>query len=118
MMAGPILVAAVATAVLPFAYSIWAVAGAIVLLGLSTGPFDIGLFTLRQRRTETAWFGRAFAVSMSLNSVGNPVGSALAGPVIAVSLNLALWAAVAATLASLVIVLVAIPSRDEVPARL
>jgi predicted MFS family arabinose efflux permease len=113
LMAGPILVAAVATALLPFAYSIWVVAGAIVLLGVSAGPFDIGLFTLRQRRTDPAWFGRAFAVSMSLNSVGNPIGSALAGPLVAVSLNVALWAAVAATLASLVIVLVAIPSREE-----
>jgi len=114
MMAGPILVAALATALLPFAYSIWAVAAAIVLLGLSTGPFDIGLFTLRQRRTDPAWFGRAFAVSMSLNSVGNPIGSAVAGPLIAASVNVALWAAVGATLASLVIVLVAIPGREEV----
>jgi predicted MFS family arabinose efflux permease len=112
-MAGPILVAAVGTALLPLANSIWIVAAGIILLGLSTGPFDIGLFTLRQRRTDPAWFGRAFAVSMSLNSVGNPIGSALAGPLIGVSLNVALWAAVAATLASLVIVLVAIPSGDD-----
>ena len=54
---------------------------------------------------------------MSLNSVGNPVGSALAGPVIAASLNVALWAAVAATLASWVIVLVAIPSGEEAAVR-
>ena len=112
-MAGPILVSAVATALLPFANSVWVVAAAIVLLGLSAGPFDIGLFTLRQRRTDPAWFGRAFAVSMSLNSVGNPIGSAVAGPLIAASLNWALWAAVAATLASWVIVMVAIRSRDE-----
>lgn len=112
LMAGPILVAAVATALIPLANNIWVVAAAIVLLGLATGPFDIGLFTLRQRRTDPAWFGRAFAVSMSLNSVGNPIGSALAGPLVAVSLNVAIWAAVAATLASLLIVLVAIPGRD------
>ena len=113
LMAGPILVSAVAMALLPVANSIWVVAGAIVLLGLSAGPFDIGLFTLRQRRTDPAWFGRAFAVSMSLNSVGNPIGSALAGPLIASSMNVALWAAVAATMASLLIVLIAIPGGDE-----
>jgi predicted MFS family arabinose efflux permease len=113
LMAGPILVAAVATALLPLANSIWIVAAGIILLGFSTGPFDVGLFTLRQRRTDPAWFGRAFAVSMSLNSIGNPIGSALAGPLIATSLNVALWAAVAATLASLVIVLVVIPPRDQ-----
>jgi MFS family permease len=114
MMAGAILVATVATALLPLAGSIWIVATGIVLLGLSTGPFDIGLFTLRQRRTDPAWFGRAFAVSMSLNSVGSPIGSALAGPLIASSLTVALWAAVAATLLAVVFPLVAIPARDAV----
>jgi predicted MFS family arabinose efflux permease len=114
MMAGPILVAAVAIALLPFAHSLWVVAAAIVLLGLSTGPFDIGLFTLRQRRTDPAWFGRAFAVSMSLNSVGNPIGSALAGPVIGASLNVALWAAVAATLGAAVFALLAVPAKEGV----
>ena len=33
------------------------------------------MFTLRQRRTHPEWFGRAFAISMSLNYAGNPVGS-------------------------------------------
>src|SRR5260370_20975850 len=90
-----ILIARLATVILPFANSLVVVAAAIILLGLATGPFDIGLFTLRQRRTDPAWFGRAFAVSMSLNSVGNPIGSALAGPLIAWSLHVPLWAAVA-----------------------
>ena len=105
-----ILVGAVAIAILPLANSLVVVALAITLLGCATGPFDIGLFTLRQRRTDPAWFGRAFAVSMSLNSVGNPVGSALAGPLIAWSLNAALWAAVAACLLSALFPLLLIPA--------
>src|SRR2546425_11534770 len=80
-----ILIGALAVAILPFANNLGVVAVAVTLLGLATGPFDIGLFTLRQRRTDAAWFGRAFAVSMSLNSLGNPIGSAVAGPPIALS---------------------------------
>src|SRR4029077_15211423 len=64
MIAVAIVTGAVATAILPFANNLAVVAVAVTLLGLATGPFDIGLFTLRQRRTDPAWFGRAFAVSM------------------------------------------------------
>lgn len=112
MMAG-IATATVAMAILLFAGNIFVVAAAIALLGVANGPFDIGLFTLRQRRTDPAWFGRAFAVSMSLNSVGSPIGSALAGPLISWSLEIALWAAVGATLASALFPLLAIPARDD-----
>jgi MFS family permease len=113
MIVGAILIGALATAMLPFANSLVVVAVAIVLLGLATGPFDIGLFTLRQRRTDSAWFGRAFAVSMSLNSLGNPIGSALAGPLIGWSLNAALWAAAAACLIAALFPLLLIPAGDE-----
>jgi predicted MFS family arabinose efflux permease len=113
MMVVAILIATLATAILPFAGSLLLVGAATILLGIATGPFDIGLFTLRQRRTDPAWFGRAFAVSMSLNSVGNPIGSALAGPLIAWSLNLALWAAVAACALAAVLPMLLIPAGDD-----
>jgi MFS family permease len=51
----------------------------MLLVGLLIGPADIALFTVRQRRTDPAWTGRAFAVSMAFNYVGMPVGAALAG---------------------------------------
>ncbi len=113
LIVGAILIGTLATAMLPFAGNVAVVALALGLLGLATGPFDIGLFTLRQRRTDVAWFGRAFAVSMSLNSLGNPIGSALAGPMIAWSLNGALWAAAAACLIAAVFPLLLIPARDD-----
>jgi len=50
-----------------------------LLLGLLAGPIDIALFTVRQRRTDPAWMGRAFAVSMAFNFLGMPVGAAVAG---------------------------------------
>jgi MFS family permease len=50
-----------------------------LLMGALYGPMDIALFTVRQRRTDPAWMGRAFAVSMSANYLGVPIGAVLAG---------------------------------------
>lgn len=116
MIIGAILAGAVAIALLPLAGSLAVVLVAVLLMGFATGPFDIGLFTLRQRRTDPAWFGRAFAVSMSLNSAGNPIGSALAGPLIASSVSLALWVAVGFSLLAVVFPIFAIPAHEEKPA--
>ena len=112
LMVVAMVIGTAATALLPLAGSLVVVVVAVALLGASTGPFDIGLFTLRQRRTDPRWFGRAFAISMALNSVGNPLGSALAGPLIGWSLNLALWAAVGICLAAVLLPLLAIPAHD------
>ena len=57
------------------------------LVGLVNGPLDIALFTVRQRRTDPAWMGRAFAVSMAFNFIGFPVGAALSGVIAASSLG-------------------------------
>jgi predicted MFS family arabinose efflux permease len=111
MMFGAILVSVVAMSALPFATSWIVVAIAVVMVGLGNGPFDIGLFTLRQRRTDPAWFGRAFAVSMSVNYIGSPVGSALAGPLIGWTLNAALWTAVLLALVAAVFAVRAIPAE-------
>jgi MFS family permease len=62
---------------------------ALVLFGVLNGPMDIAMFTTRQRRTDPAWMGRAFAVSMSFNFLGFPVGTGIAGIVANQSLD---WA--------------------------
>ncbi len=118
LMVGAIVVSAAAMALLPLAASLPLVVAAIVVVGVANGPFDVALFTLRQRRTDPAWFGRAFAISMSVNWIGTPIGSALAGPVIAWSLDAALWAAAIVALVSAVFPVVAIPAdvRDAQPA--
>jgi MFS family permease len=59
-------------------------------VGLLLGPADIALFTVRQRRTDPAWTGRAFAVSMAFNYLGMPVGAAVAGILADRSLELAI----------------------------
>ncbi|TMF09425.1 MAG: MFS transporter, partial [Chloroflexi bacterium] len=59
LMVGAIVVSAAAMALLPLAASLPVVVAAIVMVGVANGPFDVALFTLRQRRTDPAWFGRA-----------------------------------------------------------
>lgn len=51
----------------------------MLLVGILIGPMDIALFTVRQRRTDPAWMGRAFSVSMAFNFVGMPIGALVAG---------------------------------------
>lgn len=85
---------AVAMLLIAVAPSVAVAAIGMVIFGASQGPIDVGLFSLRQRRTDPAWLGRAFAVSMSLNFVGQPIGSAIAGPLTGHSLTLALSLAV------------------------
>jgi MFS family permease len=113
LMALSITGVAVAMAVLPFASSVFVVAAALIGVALVEAPFDIAFLTLRQRRSDPAWFGRVFAISMSLNVVGGPIGSALAGPLIAWSLTGTLWVAVAVTLTGALLPLLVIPARDE-----
>jgi MFS family permease len=85
------------------------VAGALALSGLLNGPMDIGLFTIRQRRTDPAWMGRAFAVSMGFNFIGYPIGTALAGALAAQSIELAIVVGAVACVAAGVAAAVLIP---------
>ena len=85
------------------------VAGALALSGLLNGPMDIGLFTIRQRRTDPAWMGRAFAVSMGFNFIGYPIGTALAGALAAQSIELAIIVGAVACVAAGVAAAVLIP---------
>ena len=113
LMAGSMLGVAMAIAILPLAASVLLVAAALVVVALVEAPFDIAFLTLRQRRTDPAQFGRVFAVSVSLNMLGNPIGAALAGPLIGWSLDYALWFAVVMTAVAAVVPIVTIPARDE-----
>ena len=62
----------------------------MLLVGVLIGPMDIALFTVRQRRTDPAWMGRAFAVSMAFNYLGVPFGAALGGLLAEGSIELAI----------------------------
>ncbi len=87
---------------------------AMGLLGLLAGPMDVAMFTVRQRRTDPAWMGRAFAVSMSFNFAGFPIGSAVAGLLVAVSLDAGIWFGIAAAMLAGVFAILLIPPADPV----
>ena len=88
---------AVATAVLLASPTLAVLIAIMAITGFLNGPLDVALFTLRQRRTDPAWLGRAFAVSMSLNFLGYPIGAAIGGALVGISIEAALAVAVAAT---------------------
>ncbi len=93
--------------------SIAAVAIGIAIVGAADGPFNIWMFSLRQRRTARAWFGRAFAVSMSLNFAGIPIGSALAGPILGISIPVAVVLAALLMVSGGVLMLLKIPAVEQ-----
>jgi MFS family permease len=85
---------------------------AMAALGLANGPLDVAMFTVRQRRTDPAWMGRAFAVSMSFNYAGWPIGSAVAGWLATSSIEAAVALGVVACLAAAAISARMIPESD------
>jgi MFS family permease len=89
------------------------VAVSMIILGIASGPFDIVLFTLRQRRTDPAWLGRAFAVSMALNFAGFPIGSAIGGAVVPISIAAALALAIVFQVLGAVFSMVTIPAEES-----
>ncbi len=74
-----ILATAIAIYPVSTSFGFAGLASGLALVGFFSGPIDVGVLTLRQRRTEPAWLGRVIAVSMSLNLSGLPIGSALGG---------------------------------------
>jgi MFS family permease len=92
-----------------------AVLATLALIGLMQGPIDIGMFTLRQRRTDPRWFGRAFAVSVALNSAGAPITAVVAGVILERSVEAAVVAAVLLFLVGAVLAHRVVPSPDVEP---
>jgi MFS family permease len=91
--------------------------GGMFLIGLASGPLDVAMFSLRQRATDPAWYGRAFAISSSVNYLGMPIGSAVSGPLIAISLTGALGAAAAFSFLAAGVLQLALPGRARPAAR-
>ena len=90
MLALPMVLSGFAAAILLVNASLGMLVLVMALTGFLNGPLDVALFTLRQRRVPIAWTGRAFAVSMSINYLGIPIGSAVAGIVAAHSIERAI----------------------------
>lgn len=89
------------------------VGAALTLAGAAEGPFDVAMFSLRQRATDPAWFGRAMSISMSVNALGVPIGSVLAGVAVGTSLTGTLVAAAILTLACAALCPLLVPWSSE-----
>ncbi|HEY8472542.1 MAG TPA: MFS transporter [Natronosporangium sp.] len=81
----------------------------LLLVGSFGAAVNVGVLTLRQRRTDPAMLGRVIAVSISLNLFGEPVGAALGGWLADRALPLALAAGGAAAAAGAIASLLLIP---------
>jgi len=82
-------------------------------VGFLNGPSDVALFTVRQRRTDPAWTGRAFAVSMSFNYLGIPIGSAAAGLMAARSIDISIAFGAATSIVAGILAVALIPSGNH-----
>jgi MFS family permease len=105
------VVTAAGVAVLALASNPLMATGGMLVAGLSIGPFDVSMFSMRQRRTDPAWFGRAFAVSMGLNWAGQPIGSAVSGPLIQLGLPLTFLVSAALIAGSAGLIRLVIPAE-------
>jgi MFS family permease len=88
---------------------------ALGTIGVLNGPLDIALFTVRQRRTDPAWMGRAFAVSMAFNYAGYPIGAAIAGGLATASLEWAIGLGVGAAVLAAVFAATQVPRSQAGP---
>jgi MFS family permease len=112
MLVVPMFAYSLSVAALLWSSSLIVIIAVMFVIGLLNGPLDIALFTLRQRRTDPAWTGRAFAVSMSFNYLGVPIGSLVAGVIAARSVEAALAMGVVACVLAGVIAAVTVPVSD------
>jgi predicted MFS family arabinose efflux permease len=87
VMAVGMLIVALATWPIAAEFGLGGLVAGLFIAGALGGPIDVGLLSLRQRRTDPSQFGRVLSVSMSLNVVGFPLGSALAGVLMTHSLS-------------------------------
>jgi len=97
--------------------SLLPIAISMAVAGLLTGPMDIALFTLRQRRTDPAWMGRAFTISMNLNFSGYPIGAAITGVMVSIwPIEYAILFGLVTNLAAVALGYALIPRGDEAAA--
>ncbi|MGW6445462.1 MFS transporter [Lentzea sp. NPDC055074] len=81
----------------------------MALFGLVEGGLNVGVLSLRQRRTEPQWLGRVMTVSISVNLIGFPIGTALGGVLASQSVAAAFWVAAVCAAVGAVMAAVLIP---------
>jgi MFS family permease len=105
-------IAATAVAIYPLSacFDLYGLAAGIAIVGFLEGPANVGVLTLRQRRTEPQWLGRVLTISMGLNLSGLPIGSAIGGWLVTHSFSAALMFAALVSIISAGAAFLLIPS--------
>jgi predicted MFS family arabinose efflux permease len=111
MLALPMFATGITMALLRVKPNIVVLVVVMAVTGVLNGPIDIALFTVRQRRTDPSWTGRAFAVSMAFNYCGVPIGSMIAGVLASHSTEPAIVFCVVSAVISGMLALFMIPAR-------
>lgn len=81
-MVGALLLSALAVYPVSALGSLVALGTGLALFGVMEGTVNVSLMSLRLRRTEPERLGRVMTVSISVNLIGFPVGTALGGVVV------------------------------------
>ncbi|MGP3948142.1 MFS transporter [Streptomyces sp. 7N604] len=109
-MVGATVLAAVAIFPVSALGSVVALGAGLAAFGLMEGTVNVSLLSLRQRRTAPGWLGRIMTVSISVNLIGFPIGTAAGGFLVgATTPERALATAAALTLASAVCARLLVP---------
>ena len=113
----PMIGMTLAAALLLVSTTLAVIVAVMAIEGFLNGPMDVAMFTLRQRRTDPGWMGRAFAVSMSLNYMGYPFGAAIGGVLVGYGTTLAIAAAVGFTGLAALFAAILLPRPERRAAR-
>jgi MFS family permease len=115
LMVAGILVTAVAVYPIAVLFGLPGLAIGLAIMGFCTGPIDVGLLSIRQRRTVPGWRGRALTISIGLNMLGLPIGSAVGGWIAGHSVQLAFMAAALASAAAALAAFWLVPRQARSP---
>ena len=66
----------------PLVGSLWAGIACMFVSGLFSAPFIIAMFSIRQGAVSSRLHGRIFAITVSVNAAGTPLGAFIAGLVV------------------------------------
>jgi MFS family permease len=83
----------------------------MILLGSAQGPIDVTTLSLTQRRTSPAWLGRSFSVTLTLATLGLPIGTLIGGSLAGSQGTLGAAVAGGLMLAASVLAWLVIPAR-------
>jgi MFS family permease len=115
IMLGGIVVSALGITLVAVSSNLVLVFAGLLIAGAATGPLDVAMFSLRQRATDPAWFGRSLSISMSVNALGLPIGSLFAGALVGLSVTGSIAVSAALIVLGGAACLVLLPARLAAP---